>query len=289
MRYFVPILVTFTFLLFTTFVFAESLSVSMTVGSTNIAFSGYTSPNSQVVIKEDGSVVGTTTSNSIGNWTKTISVSTPTLHSYDLYATDTLSLSTATVTYSLNVIGNTTTNIDNIVLPPTITSSLFTISGSAYPSSTITLTSSSGDTYSLTVAASGLWTYDLSSLTGGPYTITAINTVGSYLSINSTSLSFNGPTPSSAPASSTPSPSSASSEGSPSTTSPSPSPSPTPTPKQLPFFIKLYDTNSDDTLSLTELIAIVTNWLSGHLPCDLNKDKTCSLVDLSILLYYIGR
>lgn len=288
MRHFVPILVTFALLLFTTLVLAESLSVSMTVGSTNITFSGYTSPNSQVVIKEDGSVVGTTTSDSSGNWTKTISVAIPTLHSYDLYATDTLSLSTATVTYSLNVIGNTTTTIDNIVLPPTITSSAYAVSGSAYPSSTVTLTSSSGDTYSLTVAASGLWTYDLSSLTGGPYTITAVNTVGSYLSINSTSLSFNGPTPSSAPASSTPNPSS-SSEGSQSTTPPTSSPSPTPTPKQLPFFIKLYDTNSDDTLSLSELITIVTNWLTKHVPCDLNRDKACNLIDLSILLYYIGR
>lgn len=272
---------------------AESLSVSMRVGTTEIVFSGYTSPNTQVIFKEDGSVVGTIVSNSGGLFTKTISVNTPALHTYELYALDTLSLQSSTISYNLNVVGNTTTTIDNIVLPPTVNLTATTLSGSSYPGSTLTISSNLGDNDTLVTPSNGLWSYDLSSFLGGPHSITLITTVGSYLSISSASIAYTAPTPS---PSSTPTPSSPSISVEPSTsptytpqssTTITPSPSPFSSPK--PFFISIYDSNNDNKLSLTELFDIVKNWLTKHLPCDLNRDQKCNLIDLSILLYYIER
>lgn len=287
MRLVVPILATFTFLLSTLLVHSESLSVSLVVGTTEVIFSGYTSPLSQVVVKEDSSVIGTTTSDSSGNWTKTISVAVPSLHTYELYATDASSRTSKTISYNLNVAGNTTTSINHIVLPPTLTQTATSITGSGYPTATITLTSSSGNTYTTTVPSNGNWQIDLSALLGGPYTLTATQSVGSYLSLESTTLSFTGSTPT---PSSTPSPSSSpASSPSPSlSTSPSPTTLPSPS-AYTPFFLPLYDNDQDGKLALSELFIIVTKWLAQSLPCDLNHDSQCNLIDLSILLYYFER
>lgn len=292
MRYFVPILVALTFLLSTLLVRSESLTVSLVVGVTEVTFSGYTSPLAQIVIKEDGGVIGTTTSDSSGNWSKTVSIALPGLHTYELYGTDSSSRTTATISYNLSVVGNTTTTIDNIVLPPTAELSGTNLIGSSYPGSTITITFSSGETPSLVVPASGNWSYDLTTHTSSA-TITVTATVGSFLSLQSTSLSYVAPTPtpSQTPSPSTsPSSSSTTASASPSPSSsitPSVSPSPSPTPT--PFFIPLYDQNQDGKLGIGELFDVITSWLKHHLPCDLNRDQKCNLIDLSILLYYFER
>lgn len=284
---------------------AESITVSLQVGSTLLTFSGYTSPSALVVIKEDGSVVGTTTSNAAGDWTHTLTVAVPSLHSYSLSATDTLNRQTSAVSYNLNVVGNTTTTVDHIVLPPTLSVTGTQASGAGYPNSSLTLTLSSGNTTTLALPSTGLWSYDLSTLSPGTYTFSATNTVGSYLSLESTAVSYSAPasspsptpTPSSSPTSlsSSPAPASSpcSSQASDSTPcSPSPTPSsatPSPSPTPTPFFIPLYDENADGRLNLSELATIIKNWISHHLPCDLNRDQQCNLIDLSILLYYFER
>lgn len=288
MRFFYSILATLTFLLSTVLVHSESLTVSLMVGVTEVIFSGYASPNSQIVVKEDGSVVGTTTSDSGGNWTKTISVAVPSNHTYELYATDTSSLATATISYSLSVAGGTTTSIGNIVMPSTITLNGSTLSGKSYPSSSLTLTSNLGDTLTLTVPTSGIWSLDLTTwLSGGPHSISAVSSIGSYLSLNSSSVSYTAPTPSPSPTQTpTPAPTNPTSS-SPSLATPTPSPTTTPTPK--PYPITLYDQNNDGRLSLSELYGVISSWIKRHLPCDLNRDTRCDLIDLSILLYYFER
>jgi hypothetical protein len=288
MRYFVPILLTLSYILITPFLArSESLTVSLVVGVTEIVFAGYASPNSQIVIKEDGSVVGTTTSDSSGNWTKAITVAVPSNHTYELYTTDTLSVASSTISYSLSVAGGTTTTISNIVMPSTILLTGTTLSGQSYPGSSLTLTSNLGDTLTLTVPLGGLWSLDLTTwLSGGPHAISAISTVGSYISLSSSSVNYTAPAPSPSPAI-TPTPSPTSPPTSTPPLSPVPSLSPTPTPK--PYPIALYDQNSDGRLSLSELFGVISSWLKRHLPCDLNRDTRCNLIDLSILLYYFER
>ena len=296
MRYIVPILATLTFLLSTILVRSESLTVSLVVGVTEVVFSGYTSPSSQIVIKEDGSVVGTTTSDSSGLWTKTVSVAVPTTHTYELYATDASSIASATISYSLSVLGGTTTSISNIVMPPTILLSGTTLSGQSYPGSSLTATSDLGDTLTITVPGSGMWSTDLTTwLTGGPHNISVVTTVGSFISLSSTSLTYTTPAPSPSPTptpSSTPTSSSTTTSASSSpaaTSSPFTSPSSAPTSTPIPYAIEIYDQNQDGRLGLGELISVITSWLKQHLPCDLNRDTRCDLIDLSILLYYFER
>lgn len=292
MRFLVPILAAVTFLLSTLLVHSESLSVSLQVGVTEVVFSGFTSPNSQVLLKEDGSVIGTTTSDSSGNWSKTISVATPnTLHTYAIYSTDSSSRQSTTISYNLNVSGNTTTSVSNIVIPPTISLSGNLLSGSGYPSATITTTSSTGDTLTAVVNGSGNWSEDLSTLPSGSHALSATMSVSSYLSLSSASVNYTTPTPtpSSTPAaSSSPSTTISSSTPTPSVAT-SPLPSLNPTPSARPFFIRLYDQNQDGKLTKTELFDTIKSWLRKLLVCDLNQDGICNLIDLSILLYYFER
>lgn len=266
-------------------VFAESLSVSLQVGSTEVSFSGYTSPNSQVLVKEGTSVIGTTTSDNLGNWTKVITVAIPdTPHTYTLTAIDTSARTTTPLSYNLNVAGNTTTTLDNIVLPPTFAINNHTALGSAYPLATLTLSSSNGQTTSTTADSSGNWEIDLHSLAfTSSVSLQVTATVGSYLSINTASLAYH-------PLASAPSPTSESPAPSASTT-PSPTTVSTPSffPSPTPFFIPVYDADGNGRLSLDELFEIVKNWLTQYLPCDLNRDNVCNLVDLSVLLYYVER
>lgn len=292
-RFALTLLPLLLFLFPVTRILAESISVSLQVGSTLLTFSGYTSPSALVVIKEDGNVVGTTTSNASGDWTHTLTVAVPTLHTYDLSATDTANHSTSTVSYNLNVVGNTTTTLTNIVLPPTLTLLGSTAFGTTYPNSSLTLTFDTGNSATFPVGGTGAWSYDLSALAPGTYTLTATSTVGSYLSLESTPVTYTAtaaspsPTPTPTPSSTPTSSSAPSSQSSAPSASPSPSLSPSPTPA--PFFLPLYDQNQDGHLTLSELYDVIKNWLSAHLPCDLNRDQACNLIDLSILLYYFER
>ncbi len=269
---------------------AESLSVSLQVGTTQVTFSGYTSPSAFVVIKEGIDVIGTSTSDSNGDWSTTINVTTPNIHTYTLYSTDSQSRQSSSVEYTLNVIGNTTTSITNVVIPPTTSLSGTIISGATHPSATITLTVSNGDTATITPDSAGLWNYDLATLIPGTYTISATATIPpSFLSLASTLLTLNISAPSPSPSSVTSASSAPSTSTQPSTPAQQPTPSPSPSPINRPFFIAIYDTNNDGVLNKTELIDIIKSWLRKLLICDLNHDTKCNLIDLSILLYYIDR
>lgn len=293
MRIVAVILYTLYAILYTShIVHAESLTVSLQVGTTQVMFSGYTSPDSFVVIKEAGNVVGTTSSNSLGNWSTIVTVAIPSIHTYTISSTDTQSRQTSSIEYSLNVIGNTTTNIEHIVIPPTISLSSTVLSGATYPSSTLTITISNGDTATINPNSAGNWSYDLASLAYGSYTITASTSVlPSYLSLESNPISYiaTAPSPTPSPQTSASNSSSPSTSNPPSTQSPTPAPTLSPSPSPRPFFVNIYDTNSDGRLTTPELFDIIKAWLRKLLICDLNHDARCNLTDLSILLYYIDR
>ena len=293
---------------------AESLSVSLRVGDTQISFDGYSSPGAYITIKQNGSVVGTTVADAGGNWVKVIDAYNPGIQSYDLYATDTSSLSTPTISYNVNLPANTLTAISNIVFPPTILFNPTTnlISGMTHPLSELTLILSDSSTYPIVATVAGNWSFDLSQLPAGTYTAYLIATMpGNYISLSSntiTSTITGTPTSSSNPSSSlTPS---SSSSPTPSLSSLSPAPKPTLTPHTsaeiaLNKILNIFTPTRDLELTHDNLVPIVTRWIdlwrssltnpatdntllsqqSGS--CDLNGDQTCTLTDLSILLYFI--
>jgi hypothetical protein len=65
--------------------------------------------------------------------------------------------------------------------------------------------------------------------------------------------------------------------------------------KRLPSLIGSFDTNGDDFLDAEEMVLFLTDWVKewssgGETKnCDINGSNQCDLVDLSVLLYWIGR
>ncbi len=67
-------------------------------------------------------------------------------------------------------------------------------------------------------------------------------------------------------------------------------------PASLRRMLAQFDIDGNGWLELSELLDMVTKWFEyfkrRHVStegCDLNNDSYCDLVDISILLYYIGR
>lgn len=174
-------------------VFAESLSVSLRVGDTRIQFSGFTSPGAFITVKQNNIVISTMVADSSGAFDQTIDAANPGLQTFTLHATDSLGLTTPTLSYNVSLTSNTLTSIANIVFPPTILLNTTTsvISGMSHPLSELTLILSDSSTYPITVTATGNWSFDLTTLPGGTYTAYVIATMpGNIISLESEVISF---------------------------------------------------------------------------------------------------
>lgn len=175
------------------FVKAESLSVSLRVGDTRIQFSGYTSPGAFITVKQNSVVISTMVADSSGAFDQTIDAANPGLQTFTLHATDSLGLTTPTLSYNVSLTSNTLTSIANIIFPPTILLNTTTsvISGMSHPISELTLILSDSSTYPITVTAAGNWSFDLTSLPGGSYSAYVIATMpGNFISLESETISF---------------------------------------------------------------------------------------------------
>lgn len=272
-------------------VHSASLSVSLSVGLTYFVATGTTSPGAQLTLKEGNAIIATTTAAADG----TFSLSTlddDGLHTYSLYAVDVAGVASATSSYTVSLTPGSTTTLGNLVLPPTVTiSSLdspqganIALHGYAAPSSTVLIFFANSQLSTVSTNTSGYWQNSLSTIgfAPGAYTLTTRNQLGS----GSTSLdSLSATITLRPPAPTTPPPSAITS-------------SPTPTPSPLPWWLAPFDSNSDNLLRLGELDFSLTRWLSSWRQaldsrragtCDLDHDRDCDLVDLSILLYYVNR
>jgi hypothetical protein len=278
------------------------LTVTIRVGVTNLTLSGRISPNAQVTFIENGAVIGTTTANSSGLFSKTLEAMESGIHSIGIYATNSNSETTSTVNYSVSLTLGTETTLSNIILPPTIALSgegiakgdNLKISGSAVPSSTVTIfingTSHSFSTSKTTTSASsGVWEYSYGTgdLSLGDYKVEAkTSTSDGYQSESSEIMNFKVQTvPTSTPAPGT------------TTTTAVSAPTSTPGPSflpSLPVFINFFDIDGSGRIEIREIFNAAKLWVEQWRQrktenCDLNRDKSCNLLDFSILLYYIGR
>jgi len=109
----------------------------------------------------------------------------------------------------------------------------------------------------------------------------------------------------------TPTPTPTSTPGPTSTPTPAPTATPTPTPAPtLPLVVRVFDFDASGRIEIGEVFSAVGAWVKewkeilkeeialvkgeAIIPrkikrCDLNRDGRCDLIDLSILLYYVGR
>lgn len=103
---------------------ADSFSVttSANVGpqTGNLRLIGFASPGALVYFLESGVVIGTQTANSSSSFDKTLSGLEEGIHLISIYASDTGSRNSLSISFGVNVIANSTTIASGILLPPTI-------------------------------------------------------------------------------------------------------------------------------------------------------------------------
>jgi hypothetical protein len=85
----------------------------------NVRFVGEAFPDAMVTFTRNGTVVGTTTADGGSAFDKTLLSQDLGSADYGIFATDSANRNTATVTYNINVLPNTTVITSGILLPPT--------------------------------------------------------------------------------------------------------------------------------------------------------------------------
>lgn len=110
--------------LFSTVALADTLGVTT---SANVGFLtgdlrviGYVSPGALVYFLDSGVIVGTQVANGSSVFDKTLFGLEEGIHVISIYATDTGTRNTLTITFGVNVIANSTTIVSGLILPPTV-------------------------------------------------------------------------------------------------------------------------------------------------------------------------
>lgn len=297
-------------------VLADDLSVTVRVGTTTVTFSGKTSPNALVTFIENGAVVGTTQANSDGNFTKSLIYFVEGEYTIGIYAVDSGSITTSTVSNTISLTIGHDTSVENIILPPTIGLSesavtageTLNISGEATVASTINLFFSNGNTGQASSSATGTWqySYSTSNLSAGGYNVYAkVNTDSGYQSKASETKSFivkTAPTPT--PTNVVAGPTATSTPGTIATPTLAQVITATPPPAGflqkvvelvIPDTLETFDVNDSGVIELSELYEVVEKWVNSWrgdkevAVCDIDSDGKCNIVDFSILMYYVDR
>lgn len=289
---------------------SSSFSVTVQVGTTNLILEGYTSPNSFVSFVENNSTIATTTSDSTGFFTTTLTSYNLTERTITISSTDTSSRTTSGTTVSITLVPGTNTTLSNIVLSPTFsvnkttmnsTNDSIVITGRAVPNSQIQLFIDTIYNLTVTVDVNGNFSATLlpTSLSEGIHSFYIKSIVGLYESVSSISQSFTI--------------SQADESDDDDDDNNDENSSQTESPIKVPI-LPVYSPANNQTPSISILIPVLTDgkniflteritheniseyvelWSryknSGTLQCDLNNDNVCDLVDFSILMYRVGR
>jgi len=139
------------------------------LGDTRLNVQGRAFPNANVTILIDGTTVGTVRSNSTGAFLFNTGVS-PGTASLSFFAIDSANTRSATVNTTFDVTQGAVTNVNGILIPPTIRASntninpgdVVTLSGQTIPSSRVEISIDNGpNTLTTTSDAAGNWSLQL--------------------------------------------------------------------------------------------------------------------------------
>lgn len=301
---------------------SANFSVSVQVGTTNLILEGYTSPNSFVTFVENSANVATTTADSTGYFTTTLTSYNVTARTLTITSTDTQNRTSSGTSVSVTLIPGTDTTLSNIILSPTFSvnkTSMYTVndsiivSGKAVPSSQIQFFIDTLYNTTISVSASGEFTAQLqpSALTIGSHSFYLTSSLGAYESVASPVQSFtiveqvvsdddnnygddNDDDDDDEDSNDSPA----------SHTQPQLATGLTPqqqvvypTLPQYPLVPQLFEyakniflTESITNDNIAEYVELWVKYKNrGTLQCDLNQDNICDLVDFSILMYRVGR
>ncbi len=98
---------------------SQSVTFSVGVEDSSIEFLGYTSPNGFITFKEGGSVIGTTTADSVGYYYKNFTAVLVGIHTIEIYSTDVNGVNTPQFSYEIVVLPTQITSI-SFDFPPTL-------------------------------------------------------------------------------------------------------------------------------------------------------------------------
>ena len=234
------------------------ISVSAQIGpqTGDLRFIGSASPLAVVYFLESSSVLGTQLADSSSHFDKTLVGLSEGIHPISIYAVDTGSRTTPTVTFSVNVPANSTVLVSGLILPPTIalaSSSVkrpanLSVSGRAKSNASVQFfISGSGDYCSTNVAtdSNGTWATNANpKLHLGGKSVYAVALDGS------------------------------GGQSEPSRV------------KEFEVQISA-DLNTDNLVNITDFSILLYNWgTPQNVVADINDNGSVNLVDFSIMLYY---
>jgi hypothetical protein len=271
-----------------------SFTVTVGVRGTVVEFSGKTMPNSLVTFTEQNTIIGTTVSNNLGQFSYSYPYAVNGPHQYGVQAEDSSQRLTEKVIYYVSIDDNETLEIANIFLPPTIEllsqnlmpGETATVIGQAQPGATITLAVDPTDIVRQTTTnLDGNWsvTFPVSFQSGGYNVFAIASTLQGMMSEpsdNQLLIVIGDFTPTPIP-SNTPIP----------TPTPQPGSTPTPTPTLAPgqCCSKRSDLNCDGKVSLPDFSILMFYWQKSNECADANKDGIISLPDFSIMMFDWGK
>ena len=100
--------------------FTSALTVSAEVKDTSFYFAGYTAPNSFVVFRENNVIIGTTSSDANGYFSKSIFVVVAGIHNIEIWSSDIDGMETDIINFMLLVLPKQEMALTNIYLPATM-------------------------------------------------------------------------------------------------------------------------------------------------------------------------
>jgi len=232
---------------------SSDVTVTATVPDSTATFSGFAAANSTVTIKDNGVTAATTVANASGIFNRTI-VSSPGLHDFALFLTDTSGRTTPeTLFENVNLPFHVDTAISNIHLPPTIELSRTNITngestlvfGQGAPGSTLHLMLNGNEIYSTVIGGGSDWQFTLSSgyIIGTNSLYAYLTKTGINDSINSFTLNLE--------------------VGN----------------------CKRSDLNCDGFVNLTDFSILMYYWESAYDLADTNNDGIVGLIDFSIMMF----
>lgn len=158
-------------------------------GEGEVIITGYSSPQSKVVVLVDGAIAEETTSDGSGEFSMTIDAIARGAYTFGVYGVDKNGIKTSTFSTTFTVTGSRGSTLSNINVMPSIKvtpdpvqpNSTLKVSGYAIPSATITIenqndkTSASLKSFTATSNTSGAWSVDIDTtgFTQGTYKVRA--------------------------------------------------------------------------------------------------------------------
>lgn len=233
----------------------------------SLTVKGKAYPGAVVTILRSGAVAKTLIVDAVGNFEATLSGLPSGIQTFSFFAEDTNGQKSVTISLTLNLIANTTTTVEGIIIPLTIAISSSTVNqgqplfvfGQSVPESDINLFFQSSEFVKRTGAAkSGAWRYELDTqpLEIGDHSVRAKAQIksGEQSEFSETKMfKIVPPGVHAAPGTC------------------------------------LADLNDDNRADITDLSILLYNWgVPKNARSDYNKDGRVDIIDFSILLYYWG-